>query len=617
MSKPKICIAINDKSVENWLKKKLAGDFDFTKDVLHTNMCLDVIKSEHPDILILFESLEAGKRDINEDSMSVALLAHKIRTNFRGCRIIFVAGLHKMGDNLLKTLVMMNVHDIVMSDEQNKIKASEIVDMVYNPRDYDYSSRFLGDLKEDLETLKLSQKATFVDRYYIDSNGKKLPNHTVGVIEKSNNTLSQNPQNPYNRHNATENMINEVIRQQMGNYGYTNEAYNNTLNNYQNNSQNNNQNGNSGIPALQNLTYQNTENNEAFYNESPSGVEDTTILTNEDNINPVFTHIIFRLDNNNNVVTAPNAKDSIIPNTPINAPSETINYTDSGYRQDMVLYSDNNFGNLPYQTYERNYKNTGYNYPQKKANLIVVTGALDGVGTTTTALNIAYTYAKEGKETLVIDACIGNLSVYSKCGLTDNGYDFGNMCEDFKKQVPIWQMCLNKDNMQKNSDRYTMFPDTLKFMQINELSDDNTFYMNEQETIKGLMSVFDVIVVDTTIKSMSNLANSFISLANKIVVVTTQDLDILNKTKKALDKYEMSTPIYRKLIACVNRCDTRISPSAKDIKDYLTPLRCVYVLSDNEGFLRGTSDGIIYSSFGKKKIRNCYKDLVYQTGEVR
>lgn len=615
MNRKKICIAMNDRNVEAWFKKNLSAEFDFTREILHTSMALEVISTEHPDILILYELINAGKKDVNDESMSVPLLVHKIRMNFKGCRIIFVCGHHKEGDELFKKLVTMGVYDILPSDKNGKIPLRNVIDLIYNPQDYSYASQFLGEIAPELENVALSKQATFVDRYILDANGRKknLPNHTVGVITKDNTYESNNP---YNQQSSIDNVLSESVRKQV--------IQNTVLNNRTNTQpvSHNHNNDFRGIPVLDNFTSQNTKNSSDNNSENMADYSsDTSILTSEDDYDstPKFTHLVFIEEtesvSNGNYDTQADTygNNTQLSNTQLNNVN-IANYTENGYRKDKVLYSDNTLPATSYTGYNTNYYQNNNILPaRKQANIIVIAGALAGVGATTTALNIAYTYAKEGKQTLLIDACVGDLSIYSRCGINDNGYNFGDLCSDYVKQIPLWQMCLSREQMQKNSDRYTMYPDTLYFTQISEFTEDNTTLPNEYETIQSLSNAFDVIVVDVSIKTVASVVVPFLSLANKFVLVTTQDLTILNKTKRALDNLRAYAGVYDKLIIGVSKYEMKVTPTVKDIKEYLNPSHCVYILNDNIGFLRGTSDGIIYSSYGKKKVKACFCDLTYYT----
>lgn len=138
MSRKKICLALSDTKAEEWLMRGISKrDYgvEFVKPALYRSAVLDRVALEQPSILIISEALPGGG-DISFDAV-----IKTIRTKYKGCRIIILAGKHEPGDPFLQRMVGRGVYDIING---TTINLNEVVETVFNPKDYGYAETLQG-----------------------------------------------------------------------------------------------------------------------------------------------------------------------------------------------------------------------------------------------------------------------------------------------------------------------------------------------------------------------------------------------------------------------------------------------------------------------------------------
>lgn len=304
----------------------------------------------------------------------------------------------------------------------------------------------------------------------------------------------------------------------------------------------------------------------------------------------VFDYIGVMGDTNNKVLTSQDFQE--------------VSVYQENYNTQLVQY----YSEYPAPNYE--ISNWSGGYYTKRGKIITFTSSRQGVGTTSMALNTAYELSKSNR-VLVIDGTFGKSSIFSKLGFEEKGYDFENMISDSVKNVPIWNMCSFRQNSIKpNSFRYELFPDALCFTKLSENTRQDYPFTYMDNALVLLSNHFDYIIIDSFMNDMSYFDVSAFTHSDKVVVVTTQDLYILEDIKKTVDYYKSWVDISNKMIVGVNRYANGVSPSIEDISDYFRTSECIGIKDDNKGFVETGAKGLIYLMDGKRKIMNQYLSLI-------
>ena len=139
----KICMAVGDVSVENWIKDKIGARCVFTKDCSYRQMVIPVLNQDVPDVLILAEAL-IGKD--GEQGISIFNLAEEIRRTLPAVRIIFIANEHDYespDDTLLDNIAKLGIYDILCSNPRKNepLMIKDVIKMIVKPSDYSYAAK--------------------------------------------------------------------------------------------------------------------------------------------------------------------------------------------------------------------------------------------------------------------------------------------------------------------------------------------------------------------------------------------------------------------------------------------------------------------------------------------
>lgn len=196
MSKKKICLAIGNKSVEDWLIDKLSQYCDFVI-ALHREQVLDIINKHTPEIVILDVSLPTSQ--IN--GISVDLLVNKIKTIYRSCRPILICGNHVPGDEFLTRMVNRGVYDIAYGE---CVKIQDVCDMIFNPRDYSYASNLQNFEDMTDKDFGIDQAKIIEQRDSFDNSKSHEKQNTYNDYNNVNDSGSYNYNNYQNQNNTAD-----------------------------------------------------------------------------------------------------------------------------------------------------------------------------------------------------------------------------------------------------------------------------------------------------------------------------------------------------------------------------------------------------------------------------
>lgn len=133
MEKIRVCLAIGNREIEEWMKEKLAEYCKFVGVAIHREQILTMLSQTMPDVLVFDVNLPTSKLS----GISVDELILKIKTNYSSCRPILLCGNQVPGDEFLTRMVGRGVYDIVCGDT---ISIQDVCTMIFTPKDYAYAS---------------------------------------------------------------------------------------------------------------------------------------------------------------------------------------------------------------------------------------------------------------------------------------------------------------------------------------------------------------------------------------------------------------------------------------------------------------------------------------------
>lgn len=566
----KICLAVGDKNVEEWLMKKLEGEAEFTTIALYTEMVLTIVRNEMPDILILQEQLpeesNVGRK------MTIGLLLRKVRVHFSGCRIILIAGDRKPGDKLLKAAVSAGIYDIVYG---STIQVREVLDMVRKPRDYAYASSLLGLPDEDMQIEGGAPGGTLVDVVPGAGGKNPLSGPAVSPIGKAAQKPAPKPaQSQTPKQQPPKPASNPAPKQQPSK------------------------------PAPKPAPAPKQQPNPAPKPSRNTNSGDTTILTSGGGEEePVFSGLLFRYLDADRAGSPADTED--VP------PQDWYSNPDSAEERNSASYPNNaSFQPEPPSYSSENMYPVQYQNPKvlagwdgryfPKGALVFFGGGKEGVGTTAAALNTAYFLAKSGKRTLYIDGSYPSMML-RQFGLSEQFYTADNLSLYISQTPYAYDLFYSKRCFAEGSEQNSQFPENLFMIGRSAYPEqDGTAFI---ETVRPL---FDFIILDAPLQPSDTLISAFAGASDRTVIVTTQDLLTINLAAEQMRTlpFPAGGPI-----VVVNRCETCASPSAQDIKNYFMAINTICIADDNKGFIRSAGNGVIYSSAGKRRVRQSYQDL--------
>ena len=615
----KICLAVAVQQIEEWIKNKIEKDYPgqvtYTKEALHTGVVLSIIKEEKPDVLILKEDLPQGSSFENTTGgLSIGLLVQKIRTKYTDTRIIIIADNHKEGDKFFRYMVGVGIYDIAYRE---KVKLSDVVDMIWHPRDYGSVSHLQGLSQAELREIKGRDGVTVV------AEKKKLPNHTKGAIEKTDSIVDIKPaqvSKPVQNVGQSGRLTSGQSKQTQG--GFVKQT---PVNNppeppvvqstpvqpepvpVQPQSQQVKK------PVVVNHVLTNAEpvnDIEAVFEPEENIIPNTAVSNTKSLVNPnCFLGVIFE------PVPKPES-DSMIGDTECMVQPGFDPYAYAPYENEPQLQFQQN-EELPPENYQQQASvrrtDNVFFLPKNKGKLCLFTAARDGVGCTTNALNTAYFLAKDGARVLLLDLNIAHSSVFPKLGIRDLGYGFDNLAIDIQtKDIgDVANMCQTRESIVRDSPRYNAIPPTLYFMKLSDqiAVDTNLFYC--EEALNILLNNFEYVIVDYPSHEVNEDLSVFTTLCNFVFFSTTQDLYEIGRTKAYMQQLDMSSNIAGRSYICLTKYERGVEPSPDDVAKHFGARGIAVIPSDNRGFIRSAAGGVIYSSSGKKKVTVGYRQLAY------
>lgn len=391
----KICIAFDLSDFEIHLKKRLGTkDYSYTTSASYVDEVPDIVLREDPDILLLSSSLEgSGKSGIGMTFMD---MVEKVRRT-SSCRIIIVAVGYKVGSSFYKKLIGLGIYDIAVGEDEVSLK--DIVEIVKTKREYKDIAYLLGEREENSDiTVKpnsevriavnseTKKKKGFFNRGSSKNNELK-PEEKVSVKEP---ILVKEPVN------VTDSFIDKVPDIPLSS---DNIAYSESNNNVDQYISGNDEYEDTGTSVLMQQSipanYISSE-----YNSRPGLVfhlcsveEINSIYNTENEYSPLQVQQQTVTNSYNSTVEVKAIKPSqsfqpdlqenngAIQSQIIEQESYKLDLHDSFHRESDVLIGDNMPASMMFLK------------KRQLAKKIVFTGLIDGVGTTTNAINAAFCLA--------------------------------------------------------------------------------------------------------------------------------------------------------------------------------------------------------------------------------
>lgn len=551
MSNIRVCLAIGRTEVEEWImketnKRKMA--IEYTQPAPYRDLVLERVSTTMPHIIILAKDLRKS-----QNSLSFDAIVTKIRTNFKSCRIILLAGDLKPGDDFLKRMVSRGVYDILIGET---INLNEIIDCIEHPKDYGYAEALQG-----LEPVSSDENMS------IDISLPPQIEPRRSVFQRSASLPSPAPA-PELARTRPEPEAEQIFKDVSEDNGT------NVLS--------------SPIPQISKPA----PPPEPVYQEQwvPRGIifekvadikKQQPVQNYNQNYNQNYAANI-NYPANNPQTSAP----AYTPEPEMH--KGRVNQSSYPVTNNRVLTAEDRMnvgGPKPLST--------GY---MPRVTLFV--GARQGVGCTTTIINTAYQLAMSGKRVVVLDAVWNEKCIFDRLGLRHESTGFNNRGGDLPSGFV-------GSHYKTFSDKSGKIIGAIQFLELqtgNFPEDSNVI-----ATISKL-SGYDNILIDASISIINETLVGLASLADRIVAVTLQDGYELMCLRNYLNVYQTKTQMYSKMLLLINRCNPKLSPTVNDTAKYIIANDIIVVPSDTNGYIRANAEKRNY--IGKKKVTNAYNFLI-------
>ena len=602
----KICIAFDLSDFEVHLKKRLGTkDYSYTTSASYVDEVPDIVLREDPDILLLSSSLEgSGKSGIGMTFMD---MVEKVRRT-SSCRIIIVAVGYKVGSSFYKKLIGLGIYDIAVGEDEVSLK--DIVEIIKTKREYKDIAYLLGEKEENSDiTVKpnsevriavnseTKKKKGFFNRGSSKNNEPK-PEEKISVKEP---VLAKEPVK------ETDSFIDRVPDIPLVSDDI---AYSDSYNNVDQNTSENNEYEDNGTSVLMpqstpaNYTCSEYNNRPGLVFHLCSVEEINSIYNTENEYNPLQVQSQTVANGYNSAVEVQGITQQQSFQTDLqeyNGANQSqiieqepykLDLQDSFHRESDVLIGDNMPASMMFLK------------KRQLAKKIVFTGLIDGVGTTTNAINTAFCLAVRNpdKRVLLVNGIPSDIALYEKLNLPTDGYTLDQIAENIANGTIKSNCCLDKKKLMyganNNEDLFSTIPDNLEFIRVSRGLYENGDMEHLNNAIEQLAVAYDYIVFDSKFGYSTSYEKMLSMLADIVFLSVIQDFSVLKKT----ENYLSQTGMRGKSALIINRyvsssIDTRYISNALNINDIYT------VSSDVPGFVAAASEFGCYYQRGKRKVR--------------
>ena len=189
----------------------------------------------------------------------------------------------------------------------------------------------------------------------------------------------------------------------------------------------------------------------------------------------------------------------------------------------------------------------------KKARITVFAGARQGVGTTTTALNVATGIAQSFKrKTLYIDCSFEN-AVFDHLGISDMGW---SSVADLNYRSNFVEMGVRKKDLEYasvNRERLSVLPEQLSYINLGGQIKPTTTVPQLKQILFGFSCCYENIIIDLDIQEMSEIGKTILAMADDVICVTTVDVYEINCLLAAISRYRTEINLTGKYSVLLNK----------------------------------------------------------------
>lgn len=196
--------------------------------------------------------------------------------------------------------------------------------------------------------------------------------------------------------------------------------------------------------------------------------------------------------------------------------------------------------------------------PRREGKIISVYSPKGGSGCTTIAINLAVALAQRGQRVILIDASLqfGDVAVMLNMKTTRSIIDLVERTDDLDHDLLSSVALPHKTGL-----KVLMAPPRPEMADL--VTDEHMRLI-----MKNLRSMFDFIVVDTS-SSLNDVALAVLDAADRILLVTQQDLPSLKNVSRFFDLADTLSYEREKVFLVVNRHSKQLGISVNDIANTL------------------------------------------------
>ena len=229
--------------------------------------------------------------------------------------------------------------------------------------------------------------------------------------------------------------------------------------------------------------------------------------------------------------------------------------------------------------------------PRREGKIIAVYSPKGGTGTTTIAINLAVALSQRGQRTVLIDGSLqfGDVAVMLNMKTTRSIIDLVERTDDLDHDLLSSVTLTHKTGL-----KVLMAPPRPEMADL--VTDEHLRLI-----MKDMRSMFDFIVVDTS-SSLNDVALCVLDAADRILLVTQQDLPSLKNVSRFFDLADTLSYEREKVFLIVNRHSKQLGISVNDIANTLKRPVMSIVPIDNDTANRAADQGHpIVAGRGRKR----------------
>lgn len=525
----KLLFAIREEHVESAVAKLLSNEYEIVGSVPYREGIIPNISNLHPDVILLTESLQG--------SVSIDSIIYDIRVRFRNVRVVLLAGKHEPGDDFLSTTISRGVYDIIfggtatIEDIVRKIREpASYADVAYlQDRDVSGTKNEMTDSLNYMITVPQQQVPT-KKGLFSKLRKNKQEKELVTISQ-----LDEETQNRLMRLNLAQNSQSFTMREQQNAYALPSNQSNNLPNTYPTYEGVIKTAQQPGIQAGPPAILQPSAAQQQYYQQSsntyPTYSQPNYNVSEQNNAYPTYQKDGVKTEQ---MESSGNDKTTLLP------PKQTTEKEqESEIGKTSILTSFDVYGGVEDVYYgevesKKKASTPSYELPPVYIKPIVTVfgGTRAGVGTTQTVINTAQALSNLGKRVLVLDGVPGRSSLFQYLGLAHTEFGFDKALEGYMNGFttnPDYY-CYERENFFKQDEeeqyRLNIILHNIDYMRYSmsfswRANDERlAFIGNYFDSIRGY---YDHILIDVNFDSPDLFTKQFISVADNLVLVTTQD----------------------------------------------------------------------------------------------